>query len=183
MHMLKLSLLFAVLSASPAAAELVNENLLVPLPEGYKVGFQTRKNNMDMQEMVPTNETVDNWTEMVTVQIFNGLKALPGEFRRGLDLRWRANCPSTNAAQITSDLENGYPALVWLLDCPNNPATGKPEITWFKAVAGNDAFYLVQKAFKFEPSKEQVTQWRHFLEAVKVCDSRLPDRACPAVKP
>jgi hypothetical protein len=183
MRMLKLSLLFAVLLASPAAAQLVNENLLVPLPEGYKVGFQTRKNNMDMQEMVPANETVDNWTEMVTVQIFHGIKALPGEFRRGLELRWRSNCPNTDAAQIASDADNGYPALVWLLSCPNNPATGKPEITWFKAVAGNDSFYLVQKAFKFEPSKEQAAQSVHFLEAVKACDSRLPDRACPMAKP
>jgi len=61
----------------------------------------------------------------------------------------------------------------------NNPATGKPELTWFKALQGNDNFYLVQKAFKFEPSGEQVTDWVNFLNTVKVCDTRLPDRACP----
>ena len=63
--------------------------------------------------------------------------------------------------------------------CPKNPGTGKPEITWFKAVQGNDSFYLVQKAFKFEPSKEQVTRWMGYLRKVSVCDSRIADRVCP----
>ena len=75
--------------------------------------------------------------------------------------------------------ENGYPTLVWLLSCPKNPGPGKPEITWFKAVQGNDSFYLVQKAFKFEPSKEQITRWMGYLRKVSVCDSRIADRACP----
>jgi hypothetical protein len=63
----------------------------------------------------------------------------------------------------------------------SNPASGigSPEITWFKAVQGNDSFYLVQKAFKFEPSKEQITRWMGYLRKVSVCDSRIADRACP----
>jgi hypothetical protein len=69
--------------------------------------------------------------------------------------------------------------LVWSLTCPRNPATGKPEMTWFKALQGNDSFYVVQKAFKFVPDKDQVAKWMGFLRAVAVCDSRLPDRACP----
>jgi hypothetical protein len=40
---------------------------------------------------------------------------------------------------------------------------------------------VVQKAFKFEPSKEQITEWARFLKGVTVCDTRLPDRACPNV--
>ena len=79
-------------------------------------------------------------------------------------------------------MENGYATLVWLLDCPNNPGTGHPELTWFKGVRGNDSFYLVQKAFKFNPSKEQITRWVDYLKAVRVCDSRIAERACPQTK-
>ena len=53
------------------------------------------------------------------------------------------------------------------------------EISWFKAVQGNDSFYLVQKAFRFVPSKAQIARWVGYLKAVHVCDSRLPERACP----
>jgi len=57
----------------------------------------------------------------------------------------------------------------------------KPEYTWFKAIQGNDSFYVVQKAFKFNPSEEQITQWTAFFRSIKVCDSRLKDRPCPKV--
>jgi hypothetical protein len=163
----------------PAAAQLVNENLLVALPPGYKTDFQVQRNNMDMSEMVPTSETVHDWTEMVTVQVFHGLKAEPEKFRQTMQQRWTAACPGASGAEVTSGIENDYPVLIWLLDCPKNPDTGKPEMTWFKAIAGNDSFYLVQKAFKFEPTKEQVDRWMHYLKSVAVCDTRLPARACP----
>jgi hypothetical protein len=68
--------------------------------------------------------------------------------------------------------------MVWLQNCPLNKATGKPEITWFKAIQGNDSFYIVQVAFKAWPSKEQITQWMGYLKDVAVCDTRLPDRPC-----
>jgi hypothetical protein len=174
--------IFVFLLARPAAAQLVNENLLVKQPPGYKVGFHTEKNNMVMTEMVPTAETVENWTEMVTIQVFHGLKIPPDQFRDGMVKQWTAACPAAQSAPVASTVESGYQVSVWVLSCANNPATGKPENTWFKAMLGNDSFYVVQKAFKFTPSKDQIVQWTNYLKAVQVCDSRLPDRACPAVK-
>lgn len=162
-----------------ANADLVNENLLVQIPPGYKVGYRIERGNMVMNEMVPDGQTVNNWTEMVTVQIFHGLKSAPEKFRDSLQQHWIAACPGGSGAQVTKDTENGYPVLVWLLDCPKNPATGQPEITWFKAVAGNDSFYLVQKAFKFKPSKDQIDHWMAYLKSIAVCDTRIAARVCP----
>ncbi|MGB6538969.1 MAG: hypothetical protein WBF58_23760 [Xanthobacteraceae bacterium] len=176
------SLAIALLLIRPASARLANENLLVTPPPGYKVDFHTERNNMVMSEMVPSNETVDDWTEMVTVQIFHGMKAEPERFKTRLQQRWSAACPGASDAEVTSGIENGYPMLLWLLICPQNPGTGKPEYTWFKAIAGNDSFYLVQKAFKFEPTKDQVVHWMGYLKTVAVCDTRLPERACPQTR-
>ena len=174
------AVILAALSASAARADLENENLLVTAPPGYKVGFSDKKPDMLMTEFVPAKETVEKWTEMVTVQVFFGLKVTPQQFMDDMGKRWRAACPDAEEAQTVAEApENGYPTLVWLLSCPKNPGTGKPEITWFKAVEGNDSFYLVQKAFKFEPSKEQITRWMGYLRKVSVCDSRIADRACP----
>jgi len=172
---------FRVTLAPPAmAAGLVNENLITTAPPGYRVGFQDKNGQRQMVEWVPDGETVENWTEMVTVQIFYHVKMAPDAFMQDLAKRWMASCPgSPDAHTIANVVENGYPSLVWLLDCPKNPATGKPEITWFKAVQGNDSFYVVQKAFKFGPSKEQITRWVAYLKSVHVCDSRLADRPCP----
>ena len=169
-------------SREPHRAQLVNENLLVVVPPGYKIDYQNKKPNSLMNEMVPAAKRVNDWTEMVTVQIFYNLKATPEQFEATLANAWIARLSRRDAAPVVSGPENGYPAGVWLLSCPKNPVTGKPEITWVKIVQGNDSLYVVQKAFKFAPSKDQVVQWMKYLRSVAVCDSRLPDRACPQTK-
>ncbi|HVV63018.1 MAG TPA: hypothetical protein VHD14_14825 [Pseudolabrys sp.] len=169
-------------AAAPAAAELVNENLLVAVPDGYKVDFSEKSAKMMMQEMVPAAENVHGWTEMVTVQIFYNFKVPLDTFRAGNEKLWGEACPHSIFNDVASVTENGYPALIWLQTCPLNSETGKPEITFFKAIQGKDSLYLVQKAFKFQPSKQQIVTWVQYLKKVSVCDSRLPERRCPATK-
>lgn len=165
-----------------ARADFKDENLLHGLPPGYKIDFQDRKGNMVMTEMVPQAESVNNWTEMLTSQVFLGLKtATPAAMQARMQQTWAASCKGAGFANVASGQENGYPFAVWIQDCPLNATTGKPERTWVKAIQGNDSFYMVQRAFKFSPSKEQVTAAMLHLREVKVCDSRLPDRPCPAV--
>jgi hypothetical protein len=171
-----------VIATQFAHAQLVNENLLVTFPPGYKVGFQDKKPNLQMTEMVPDGEAVKDWSEMVTVQIFFGMKATPEQFKDRIANGWIASCKDGRHHPVDGGAQNGYPTLTWVLSCPLNSQTGKPEITWFKAVQGNDSFYLVQKAFKFMPNQEQATRWLKYLTDVKVCDSRLPDRRCPQTR-
>ena len=168
---------------SAALAQLQNENLLVTLPEGYKVDFHEKKQNSLISEMVPAKESVKDWTEMVTVQIFYRSKQTPEQFKGRLEKLWSDACEKSVAKNIAQGVENGYPFVLWLQSCPLNKQGGKPEITWFKAIQGNDSFYVVQKAFKFAPSQVQIVQWTLYLKSVGVCDSRLPDRACPKTKP
>ena len=175
-------LILVVALARTTSAQLVNENLFVAVPPGYRIDYENKKPDSLMNEMVPVGESVNDWTEMVTVQIFYNLKATPDQFENTLAKGWIGACPGAGAAPVVSGPENGYPAGVWLLNCPKNPVTGKPEMTWVKIVQGNDSLYVVQKAFKFVPSKDQVVQWMKYLRSVAVCDSRLPDRACSQTK-
>jgi hypothetical protein len=170
--------LAAAVLASPARAELENENLLAKLPPGFKIDFQQKNQNMLISEMVPVAQSVNNWTEMVTVQVFYNLKATPEQFKARMDQGLAAACPGSETAPVTHGDENGYPVLVWLQNCPLNKATGKPEITWIKAIQGKDSFYVTQIAFKAMPSNEQITQWMQYLRSVMVCDSRVQGRTC-----
>jgi hypothetical protein len=103
-------------------------------------------------------------------------------FRARINALWAKACPNSLYAPVASGPERGYLAEVWMQACPSNPKTGKPEHTFFKAIQGNDSLYVVQKAFKYEPSSDEVTKWTLYLKSVSVCDSRIPDRACPATK-
>jgi hypothetical protein len=178
--------LLAVITAlglgTPARA-LENENLLVTMPKGYKVGFQNKTARELMSEMVPESETVENWTEMVTVQIFFNLRDVsPSQYRARVEKLWVDSCPGSTFAKVKEGIENLYPTQTWSQKCPVNKQTGKPELTWFKGVQGSDSFYLVQKAYRFEPTPEQIATWASFLDDVKVCDTRSPMKPCPMGK-
>jgi hypothetical protein len=176
---LPLALVTVAMAASAAAAQLQNENLLVTVPDGFKIDFQQKNKDMLISEMVPSAESVNDWTQMVTVQIFLGLKGGPEEFKSKVETAWMRACRGGSAHAIAQGKENGYSFAVWLLACPLNRTTGKPEFTWFKATQGNDSLYVVQAALKARPSEEATTRWMEYLRTVRVCDTRLPDRACP----
>jgi len=169
--------------AAPAHAQMVNENLLVVVPDGYKIDFRDHNDQRLINEMVPEAQKVTDWTEMVTVQIFYHLVATPEQFKSRMESLWAESCANSSSHVVSFGLENGYPVGVFKLTCPLNKDTGKPEITWMKAIQGKDSFYVVQKAFKFEPTDDDVAKWMRYLRRVAVCDSRVPERACPAAKP
>src|SRR5262245_39773026 len=92
-----------VLSPFAASAQLVDENLLVMPPQGYVQGFQNRSGNTAIMEFVPKGETVENWTEMVTVEIIFGQRALaPKKFRSNMDQLWSRGCPGAPKSQLLS---------------------------------------------------------------------------------
>ena len=142
------------MTTSATMAQLRNENLLTTIPDGYKTDFQDKTSDMLISEMVPVDQSVTNWTEMVTVQIFYALKATPAQFKIGIDKEGTRLCPGSSSQPIAQGSENGYPTMVWYQICPLNKATGKPEFTWFKAIEGNDSFYVVQVALKARPPQD-----------------------------
>jgi hypothetical protein len=133
---------------------------------------------MITSEMVPVNESADSWTEIVRVQIFHALNATPAQFKLEMDKARARVCSERSSRTLTEAKENGYATLVWYDDCSLTTVTASPEFTWFKAIQGNDSFYLVQVSLKVQPSEELSTQWMDYLKRVRVCDTRLPDRAC-----
>lgn len=168
--------------AGGASAQLQGENLLQPMPAGYRIAFQDRQGGIVTTEMVPERESSEEWTEMLTTQLYIGLKSVsPAQFRAESQRKWLEGCKEGSYREVAEGDEKGYPIAVWLLSCPYSRAPGRPEMTWFKAIRGSDAFYVVQKSFRFEPTGEQAAFWMRYLRELSVCDTRIPERACPQV--
>jgi hypothetical protein len=165
---------------SPVLAALQDENLLIQLPGGFKSGYTASNGKEDMAEYVPAGESVDDWSRMVTVQIFHEAKnADPEGFADNLAKGWTSSCPGGTAQKSTAGVENGYPFALWVYACPLNPQTNKPENMFLKVTSGADALYSVQYAYRLELSKELIEPAIDYLKTVMVCDTRQKDRPCP----
>ncbi len=166
-------------AASPPQQQLKDENLLVAMPPGFKVAFQDSRNGMHMQEWVPSAESVQDWTDMVTVQVFLSRRDLtPTQFLGALEKQWQGACKDATTAPVASGKVNGYDTATILLRCPLLASTGKPETTFVKAIKGNDSFYVVQRAVRSAPPADRLEAMKKYVEGVSACDTRLPSRPC-----
>ena len=48
-----------------------------------------------------------------------------------------------------------------------------------KVISGNDALYVIQKAWKYEPTDVQIQDWSKSVSKVFLCDSRNKSAPCP----
>jgi hypothetical protein len=156
------------------------ENLLFAPPKDFKVGFQSNHDNRLMTEWVPAAETVEDWTQMLTVQIYRGAAVDAATFLQGVGKRYMDACPATTAKGIFTGQVNGYVVSMLLLKCPQNPGTGKPETTAFRVIKGTDALYSVQHAWRAVPSDQDLDAAMRALAKVTVCDTRVPVHPCPS---
>lgn len=169
----------SALSQSPLSAE----NLLFAPPQDYKAAFHSTRGNSEITEYVPAGQTVEDWTEMTTVQLFRGATVDPASFLKGIGSRYMNDCPGTTAKGVFTGQANGYVVSMLLLKCPNNPATGKPETTGFRVFKGSDALYCVQHAWRSVPTDAEVDVAMHALAKTTLCDTRTAEHPCPALTP
>ncbi len=161
------------------------EKLIVSPPEDFKVGYDSRDADKSITEFVPAQESVEDWTRMLTVQVFRHAKVEAAAFLQGIGKGYLAACPGTSVRGngIRTGQVNGYVVSMLVLQCPRNPATGKPETTIFRAIKGNDALYVVQRAWRADPAPQDFDATIQGLSAVTVCDRRSSEHPCPAEQP
>ena len=82
---------------------------------------------------------------------------------------------------ISSGEEYGYSYNYFMTICGKNPNTKKPEYTMIKVISGNDAFYIIQKAWRYEPTNSQIQDWSKLVSKVFLCDSRNKNAPCPKI--
>jgi hypothetical protein len=160
---------------------LEGENLLFAQPMNFKNAHHDDRIG-SLTEFVPNGESVEDWTEMITVQVFHGLKVDPAPFLQAMGKGFAKSCPGFNSPKgIVTGQENGYVVSMLVVKCPVNPATGKPETTLFRIIKGKDALYSVQHAWRSVASDKDLSDAVLALRKVTVCDTRDPSHPCPSL--
>lgn len=158
--------------------------MIAPAPDQFVVGFtaEVEAENRMTVEFVPEGETVENWTQMMSVLIFrNTDNGDPAAFHGLLAQNLQATCPNGAVSQqVTGGAEFGTPFDLILGGC--TLADGQGEYFLSKAMGGRDAMYVVQGAWRGVLQEAEVVQWSQHLRGVYVCDTRRPDAPCPATE-
>ncbi|AXX92721.1 hypothetical protein CPU12_02515 [Malaciobacter molluscorum LMG 25693] len=179
---LKLILLIFILPILLFAQNFKYENIVQTLPNSFKLGFKNynETTHTTLLEFVPSNETVYNWSKMITTIIYHrNINMSAKGYIQYMASLWKKKCQNSFIKILDDGKENGYSYALLMAYCPKNKITNKDEYTYFKAIKGNDSFYSVQKAFSSKPNKQEVINTMKYLKKVFVCDKRLNN--CPKI--
>jgi hypothetical protein len=85
------------------------EHLLAPVPQGFVLGHQAEDASGVIQEFVPEGESVQAWSQMMTVRIFHDMAgASPRWLFTTTSWTWYLQaCPSATAQEIAGGRNRG----------------------------------------------------------------------------
>jgi hypothetical protein len=187
--LLAVGLTFAALAAeAQQPTPPSGEQLLVPPPLGWKVGYHQKQGNVEVTEVLPPGQTVQEWTEMLAVQVIAGPpQKTPQEILKDQLEQIRKDCQDIGAGPVNLGVENGYDTAVRAIACTRLKQWPKGELGLYKVMKGRDRLYIVQRSWRGEPFDKQhlpvpaetTQQWLAFMQQVVLCDPRDPHRPCP----
>lgn len=160
-------------------------------PVNFVSAFEDANATNYIHELVPQGETVEQWSQMITLSGEKGEavdpSVTPVNVARHMASRFQSACPATFVTRGLTELKvNGHDAFVALLGC-GKVRTGTPrsEIALVIAIRGRTDVYTIQWAERSAPIEQPPTldtdmwmaRYRQLLP-VRVCE-RVPGEPAP----
>lgn len=139
---------------SPIFGQLVS----FTLPVEFRTVFEKGNQKNYIREAVLNGETVERWTQMVTVTGAKGLAAdpdiTPEAFAAYIAEGFRNSCPDSYSAQILQGgkLDSKWDQLAAVVSCGRSPETGGSESALILVIRGEKDYYTIQWAERGFPS-------------------------------
>ena len=162
-----------------------------PFPRGIKPDYVKVNGPSFILESVPEGETVDQWTQMITITGAKGLASNPNlsprKFAERMADGYHSRCSSSfSSASVFDGKIGGYDGFAVVLSCGTSPLTvGKSESVLVNVIKGDSDYYTVQWAERAEVSSTPIaidtSRWlERFkrLEPIKLCQI-VPGESAP----
>ena len=168
---------------SPIFSQLVTFSM----PSNFVTAFETTAGPHYTREAVLKGQTVERWTQMITVTGEKGLSSKPAEtpekFANTIAGGFKQACPDSFAAKSFGETRFGKAsAFVAVVGCGN--VENHSEITLIAVIAGASDYYTIQWAERsaaIEQPAVEDSKWTerlHLLQPIGVC-AIVPGEAAP----
>lgn len=158
------------------------------MPPSWMEVDRSSQQGVDMLTFVPQGQSLDQWQDMVILQIYDGMTALPAQalMERMLS-NLKAACTDATASGLQTGLSNGYPSAFWATACAANKASGAGEVAYFRTLQGAENLYVVQRVWTLPPFDDETPvippaekqEAIGILSALTVCAPGSAAHPCP----
>lgn len=168
------------------------EQFYIRIPDGWKEVLRTTQQGADIIAYVPQEQNANVWTDMLTIQVFRGMTALPAQsFYERYMANYHKSCETNRIGQLQGGVSNGYPSAFWVMACGRQGQSGFGETSFYRYIQGNRALYLAQRTWRTPAFNAQQTSpvtgpaSEMAIETLKmfgVCDPSSAKNPCPVQK-
>jgi hypothetical protein len=166
--------------------QIYSQRLMLSFPDGFKMVFEKTNGGSYIQESVLEDETVDQWSQMVTLTGAKGLAGNPNtspqRFLEGIASGFKRACPDTFSAKPLGPTKiSERDAFVALASCGTLESGAKKhsESALLVAIKGSDDYYTIQWAERQAASSQPINlddaKWQDRLKKLN------PIKLCPVV--
>jgi hypothetical protein len=173
-----------------AITPVFSQLIMFSYPAGFKLAFQERRSDSYLQEHVPEKESVDKWTQIVTL---TGTKDLaknpaitPQQIMETLASGYQKSCPSTFSTEAFGQFKiSGHDTFAALIGC-GTVLNGPPrsEVAMILAIKGVADYYTIQWAERAPALAQRPTldgeKWFErlkLLNPIKICNRTQNEQA------
>jgi hypothetical protein len=131
--------------ASLVFGQTKTESIKINWPDEYKwkVGSDQENDSKHLIEMIPGNETVDNWKTMGTTQILKIATGIPMDSIPGLMFKQAQKmAPDAKLTLFEKDSQAKAPWIIFKVESPEFTSNPRPESQLFYVIEGEPALFI-----------------------------------------
>jgi hypothetical protein len=145
------------------------ESLKIVWPEEYKwkVGSNQETETVHMMELIPGNETVENWTIIGTMMSYKGAQGLPVDKAMNLMFdQTKKNASNAKLTLIEKDEAAKHPWILFKIESPKFNDDPNPESQLYYIIQGSSSLYSNFVALKKAKLDDDfVNKWKGIFRA------------------
>lgn len=145
-------------------------SLYWPDSENWKIGKKQMSEKMTTIELIPSNETFENWTEIITMLTVKGLNNIPMD--EAMNMMFgvaKKNHPNPKLTFIEKNENVEYPWILFTMEFPNFKDEKKSESQLWFIIRGKSSLYSNFRAIKKSQLPTDLKdKWIEFFKTAQV---------------
>jgi len=141
-----------------------------PENENWKIGSNQENDEMTMLELIPSNETFENWTEIGTMISIKSAKNIPMD--KAMEMQFaqlKKDSPKAKLTFIEKDENVKFPWIIFTIECPKFKDDKNPESQLWYIIQGKTSLYMNFRAIKESTIPENLKKkWIEFFKTATI---------------
>jgi tetratricopeptide (TPR) repeat protein len=141
-----------------------------PESENWKIGSNQEDAKMTMLELIHSNETFENWTEIGTCTAYKNAVNIPCDVAMNMMFEQsKKNSPKAKLTFIEKDEKAEFPWIIFTIECPNFKNDKNPESQLWYIIQGKTSLYTNFRAIKKSSIPNDLKEkWTSFFKSGKI---------------